>query len=817
MSHFVDVILPLPIAGTFTYSLGETQVSRARPGMRVAVPFGKGKTQTGLLYAIHRDAPEHYEAKPVYYLLDDEPIVYPLQLEFWVWMASYYGCKLGEVYRAALPSALRLDSEMLIRLGEAESPPAQESLSRQAQEVLDALQPVSSLALSELEKRLGRAKCRAAVQQLLQLGLVAEEEQITERYSSLQVRLVKLCIDPKDPSALEKSFRQLARAPKQKAVFLYLIREKQRAEPAVKLKTLLRDTGAGHQAIRALVDKGILQVWKQPVDRQISPMSEQHLELKGLSPAQQASLEAIRSHFKERDVVLLKGVTGSGKTEVYTYLIQEQLESDKQVLFLLPEIALTHAFIHRIKAYFGEAVGVFTSHYNANERVELWNSVQDGRFKIVVSARSGLFLPFQNLGLVIVDESHEPSYKQQEPAPRYHARDAALVLARLYAAKTLLGSATPMVETYARARAGDYGLVELNRRFNDVPLPRMQAVDLAEARAQKRLKGPFSEVLLERIAETLTEGKQVLLFQNRRGYASVLECPRCGTAPQCPRCDVSLTYHAAADRLRCHYCGYAQARPQRCLACGAVELDYKGLGTEQLEMALKALFPEARIDRMDRDSTRRKKAFEAILSKFQNQQTDILIGTQMIAKGLDFNQVRLVGIIQVDGLLNYPDFRAHERAFQLLTQVAGRAGRKGRQGLVILQSYRPQHRVIRQLIEGDYQAMYAEQLAEREAFLYPPYARLIQITLKHRRQHRVEAAAQYLSDSLRVAFQNCVLGPEMPLIARIRNRYLYKITIKIPRDFSLQKSKRFLAQKCTAFEQLKAYRSVQVVLDVDPQ
>lgn len=817
MVHFADVILPLPIAGTFTYALEPAQAALAKPGMRVAVPFGKGRTQTGLIYRIHQRVPQHYEAKPVYYLLDDTPVVYDPQLRFWVWMASYYACKLGEVYRAALPSGLRLESELLIQLADTPSAAQIETLSTEARAVLEALRSVSTLRLVELEKRLGSTKCIAAVGALMQLGLVAEEELIRERYKPDKARFARLAIDVKEPSTLRQALETLARAPKQKAVLLHLIAEGQRGRRAVKLSALLERTHANHQAIRALVDKRFVEVWEQVLDRQILPAVKKRLPVPELSPAQERALQGVLTCFATQDVVLLKGVTGSGKTELYAHLITRQLESGAQVLFLLPEIALTHAFIHRMKAYFGQAVGVFTSHYNNNERVELWHAVKTGRFKVVVTARSGIFLPFQKLGLVIVDEEHEPSYKQQEPAPRYHARDAALVLARQYGAKSLLGSATPMVETYAKAQAGRYGLVELHSRFNDVPLPRVLLVDLAEARKQRALKEMFSTVLLERIAQTLAERGQVLLFQNRRGYAPVLECQYCGTAPQCPRCDVSLTYHVGSDRLRCHYCGYAQPRPQRCLACGSVDLNYKGLGTEQVEMALKALLPKARIDRMDRDSTRRKKSFETILSKFQNQQTDILIGTQMIAKGLDFERVRLVGIIQADGLLNHPDFRAHERAFQLMTQVAGRAGRKGGQGLVIIQTYRPQHRVIQQLIDNDYEGMAAGQLSERKRFSYPPYTRLVQLTLKHRNKYRAEAAAQYLSDLLRRGFKTQVLGPEMPAIGRVRNLYIYKIMIKIPQAFSLDKSKGFIAKQCMTFEQLKTYRSVRLLLDVDPQ
>lgn len=817
MPYFVDVILPLPIAGTFTYKLEADQLAWVKPGVRVAVPFGKGKTQTGLVYKTHGDAPEHYDAKAVYYVLDHAPVVYSQQLEFWIWMAAYYSCNLGDVYRAALPSGLRLDSEMRIRLQSKRGARVDASLSAEAQRILKALQSVTALRISEIEKRLGTSKSLASIQALMRLGLVVKEEVLVPRYKPKKVRFVRLSVDISSDSIWAHTLKSLYRAERQRAVFLYLVREKQRGNPVVKLTQLIRETNSKRHAIRSLAAKEIIEVYERAVDRRILPEVRQNRELKDLHPIQKAAFQAVLQRFKENGVVLLKGVTGSGKTEIYAHLIQKQVERGAQVLFLLPKIALTHSFVYRMKAYFGEAVGVFSSHYDDNERVELWHSVKAGRFKVVVTARSGIFLPFQNLGLVIVDEAHDTSYKQREPAPRYHARDAASILARLYGAKVLLGTATPMIETYVKAQAGTYGFATLQQRFNDTPPPLVQVIDLVEARKRKRLKGLFSRALLKGIADALAEEKQVLLFQNRRGYAPVLECHTCGTVPRCPHCDVSLVYHVTIDQLRCHYCGYAQARPQSCLACGSADLNYKGLGTEQIEMGLKRLFPQARIDRMDRDSTRRKRAFETILSKFQNRETDILIGTHMIAKGVDFDRVKLVGIIQADGLLNYPDFRAHERAFQLMTQVAGRAGHTGERGLVIIQTYQPRSRIIRQITAGDYDGMVSEQLAERKRFSYPPYARLIQITLKHRDKYRVEEAAKYLSGLLRIGFTNHLLGPEMPAVGRIRNRYIFGITLKIPADFSLKKSKRFLARKLMAFNQLKAYRSVQVIVDVDPQ
>ncbi len=813
MLHFVDVILPLPIAGTFTYRLEAEQLAWVKPGIRVAVPFGKGKTQTGLVYRIHGDAPEHYAPKAVYYVLDRSPVVYPQQLKFWVWMAAYYSCTLGDVYRAALPSGLRLESEMRIRLQSATGRRADASISADSQAILEALQSSTALSVSEIEKRLGTSKSLAAIQALMRLGRVVKEEVLAERYKPKKLRFVRLCVDITVDSVLESSLKSLSRSAKQKDVFLYLIREKQRGKPAVERSQLLRETNVKQHIIRALAAKGLIEVYEQAVGRRILP-EVKHSRIKGLGPAQRAAFQAVLKRFEKGGVALLKGATGSGKNEVYMHLIQKQLESGAQVLLLLPEIALTHSFIHRMKAYFGEAVGVFSSHYSDDERVEIWHSVKAGHFKVVVTARSGIFLPFQNLGLIIVDEEHEASYKQQEPAPRYHARDAALVLARLYEAKTLLGSATPAIESYVKAQTGTYGFAALQQRFDGDPRPPIEVVDLFEARKRKRLKGLFSPVLLEGIANTLAEEKQVLLFQNRRGYAPVLECHSCGTVPQCPHCDVSLTYHVAVDQLRCHYCGYAQAAPQSCLACGSTNLSYKGLGTEQVEIALRRLFPQARIDRMDRDSTRKKKSFETILSRFQSRETDVLIGTQMIAKELDFDRVKLIGIMQADSLLSYPDFRAHERAFQLMTQLVGHTSG---QGLVIIQTYQPKNRIIRQVIDGNYEEMVSEQLAERKRFSYPPYARLIRIALKHRNKYRVEEASKYLSDLLRSGFTTHLLGPEMPAVGRIRDRYIFGITLKIPADFSLKKSKRFLSKKLTAFAQLKAYRSVQLIVDVDPQ
>tara|TARA_R110002033_G_scaffold46589_3_gene91362 strand:+ start:8 stop:1792 length:1785 start_codon:yes stop_codon:yes gene_type:complete len=584
----------------------------------------------------------------------------------------------------------------------------------------------------------------------------------------------------------------------------------------IKVSDLSERSGASTSIIKTLIDKQILEEYHIKVDR-VQFDGEGDAAAKRLSEAQQKAYDEVESIFEEKSVALLHGVTSSGKTEIYVQLIQKQLEIGKQVLYLLPEIALTTQLVNRLQDYFGEKVAVFHSRYSGNERVEVWQNMLNNSEKaqVVIGARSSLLLPFQNLGLIIVDEEHESSYKQFDPAPRYHARDSAIVLANIFKAKTLLGSATPSLETYFNASQGKYGLVELNTRYNNVVMPDIELVDLADKYKRKRMKGHFSDRLIEEMTETLEEGFQIILFQNRRGFSPIIECTTCGTSPQCPNCDVSLTYHQYRDQLRCHYCGYNSAMLKACQGCGNSTLDTKGFGTEQIEQEVKTLFPEKKVARMDLDTTRGKYGFEKIINSFEQREVDILVGTQMLTKGLDFRFVKLVGIMNADNLLNFPDFRAHERSYQLMAQVSGRAGRTDLRGKVLIQTYNPHHNILQQVSTNSYKEMFAEQMNERYNFKYPPIYRLIKITFKHKDYNRVNLAADWYAKSLKQYFKSNVLGPEFPPVSRIRNLYHKNVLVKIPHQQSLVKTKEAIKKIDNSFNSVKEFRPVRVVINVD--
>ena len=584
----------------------------------------------------------------------------------------------------------------------------------------------------------------------------------------------------------------------------------------IKVSDLSERSGASTSIIKTLIDKQVLEEYHIQVDR-VQFDGEGDADAKRLSEAQQQAYDDVETIFKEKSVALLHGVTSSGKTEIYVQLIQKQLEQEKQVLYLLPEIALTTQLVNRLQDYFGEKVAVFHSRYSGNERVEVWQNMltNSEKAQVVIGARSSLLLPFTNLGLIIVDEEHESSYKQFDPAPRYHARDAAIVLANLFKAKTLLGSATPSLESYFNASQGKYGLVELNTRYNNVVMPDIELVDLADKYKRKRMKGHFSDRLINEMTETLAEGFQIILFQNRRGFSPIVECTTCGNSPQCPNCDVSLTCHQYRDQLRCHYCSYNTAMLKNCQACGSATLDTKGFGTEQIEEEVKVLFPDKKVARMDLDTTRGKYGFEKIINSFEQREVDILVGTQMLTKGLDFRHVKLVGIMNADNLLNFPDFRAHERSYQLMAQVSGRAGRTDIRGKVLIQTYNPHHNILQQVSTNSYKEMYAEQMNDRYNYKYPPIYRHIKITFKHKDYNRVNSAADWFAKSLRQVFKANVLGPEFPPVSRIRNLYHKNILVKIPPKQSLTKTKAAIIKIETSFNAVKDFRPVRVVLNVD--
>jgi primosomal protein N' (replication factor Y) (superfamily II helicase) len=816
MLYFIDVILPIPIERLFTYSITRAEFDYLKSGMRVAVPFGKSKIYTALVYNSHQNQPEAYEAKAIHQILDEFPLVTEYQIKLWSWIANYYMCTLGDVLRAALPSAFLLESETIISLSDTTTI-SDSQLKDDEFLVFEALQHQSALKVNEISNILDRSNILPVLKRLLEKKAIVVEEEIFEKYKPKLVRYIKLNANYSSDEALQQLLESLTRAPKQSAVVMALFSLSANSAKPIKVSELKAKSNASSTQIKTLIDKQILEEYFIQTDR-IQYSGTEKESIKALNKHQKNALDNITQSFKKHNVTLIHGVTSSGKTELYVKLMDEVLKAGKQVLYLLPEIALTTQLVNRLQQYFGEQVAVYHSKYSLNERVEVWNQVLNNseKARIILGARSSVFLPFNNLGLVIVDEEHEQSFKQFDPAPRYHARDTAIVLGSLFNAKTLLGSATPSIESYYNAtRTKKYGFTELNRRYNDILMPKIELVDIKDKHKRKRMKGHFSDILIEEMTETLQEDQQIILFQNRRGFSPIVECTTCGHSPQCPNCDVSLTFHQFKNQLRCHYCGYNMSMLQNCLACGSVDLDSKGFGTEQIEEEVKTLFPDYKVGRMDLDTTRGKYGYEKIITAFEQQEIDILVGTQMLTKGLDFRNVKLVGILNADNMLNFPDFRAHERSFQLMLQVAGRAGRTAERGKVLIQTYNPYHKILQQVSSNDYKSMFKEQLDERYNYKYPPIFRLIKIILKHRDFNKVNIGADWLAKSLKQTFKTNVLGPEFPPVSRIRNQYHKNILIKIPEKQSLLKTKEAILKIKNSFISVKDFRSIKVILNVD--
>ena len=814
MPYFIDVIIPISLQKLFTYSITKAENDFLKIGMRVAVPFGKSKIYTGIVAKIHSEAPNTYEAKEIHQILDEGPIVNEKQLRLWQWIANYYMCTLGDVMRAALPSAFILESETIITKN---SKIIDESILLDEEFlVYEALQHQSSLKIHDIANILDKKNVLPVIKRLIEKEAISVEEEVYEKYKPKLVRYVKLHTNFTSEKTLQKLLDDLNRAPKQHQVILTLFSISATTKKPVKVADLSKESDASPAIIKSLIDKGILEEYFIKTDR-VEYSGDDNEDTKNLNDYQKTALNEIKEAFKDQSVVLLHGVTSSGKTEVYVKLIEDALNKSQQVLYLLPEIALTAQLITRLQNYFGEQVSVFHSKYSSHERVEVWNNVLNNSAKaqIVLGARSSIFLPFNNLGLIIVDEEHEQSFKQFDPAPRYHARDTAIVLAHIHQAKTLLGSATPSLESYFNAKQNKYGFVEITKRFNDVLMPDIELVDIKDKLKKKLMKGHFSDRLLEEMTQTLRDGHQIILFQNRRGFSPIVECNTCGHSPQCPNCDVSLTYHQYRDQLRCHYCGFAEIMPKTCKACGSPELDNKGFGTEQIEEEVKLLFPYYNVARMDLDTTRGKYGYEKIITALEQQEIDILVGTQMLTKGLDFRNVKLVGIMNADNMLNFPDFRAHERSFQLMLQVSGRAGRTEERGKVLIQTYNPHHNILQQVSTNNYIEMYNEQMNDRYNYKYPPVYKQVKITLKHKDYNRVDAASIWFATSLRNVFGDFILGPESPPIGRIRNQFYKNILVKIPKKQSLSKTKEAIIKINNSFLSIKDFRSVKVILNVD--
>ena len=814
MQHYADIILPLAVPGVFTYAVpGGFDVE---PGMRVVVPFGPRRHYSGLVQRVHHEAPVGHRARSIMAVLDTAPVVEPRQLALWERMHEHYLCTMGEVMLAAMPGSLVLTSETML-IGGPHLTTASTADARKAV-LLSVLEQRHRLTLKEASDILQVKDPIAAIKRLIDDGALLVAEEIGEKHVPRTVKLVEQGPEGRSEEQLHHWFDKLERAPRQLHLLMRFIELSQclsgEARPVEREKLLAR-SGATAAHLRPLVDKGVLRLTERPADAPPTGI----VAGRGLvlSPAQEEALAGLKQGFATHDHMLLRGVTASGKTELYARLIEEAIAGGGQVLYLLPEIALTTQMIGRLRARFGEGVAVYHSRLPQRERTELWlRMLRDpASHPVVIGARSALFLPFTDLRLVVVDEEHDPSYKQQDPAPRYHARDLALVLGTLHRARVLLGSATPSLESLYNARTGKFGLVELRTRYGDAELPAIVRVDLADAQRRKAMRGHFAPPLLEGLQQALARGEQAILFQNRRGYVPVWQCETCGWVPQCDHCDVSLTYHKRDHDLRCHYCGRTYPPPVTCGSCGGARLRMIGFGTEKIEEELAELLPEARVVRMDQDTTRGKQALERILGAFGEGRVDVLVGTQMVTKGLDFERVTVVGILNADGLLRFPDLRAHERAFQLMAQVAGRSGRSRSPGTVYIQARDIHHPVIDLVVAHDSEGMYRRELELRRAHGYPPFTRLVELTLKHRDEQRVMAAGQALAALLRPVFGERVLGPEAPPVARVRDKHLRTLLLKLPRS-SYQREKTLLSEAIDRVFGMPEHGSVQLVIDVDP-
>ncbi len=752
---YADVILPVPLQGLFTYTVPEGMT--VGEGMRVLVGFGRSKTYVGLVARVHHVKPQGYEVKPIQQQIDQQPMVTPQQLQLWHWISDYYLSPIGEVYKTALPSGLKAE---------------------------DGYKPKTETYI-----------------------------RLTEQYRHV--------------AALHIALNVLARAKKQLEAFTCYLELShwdlvEDDDPCLKVVEVTREelmnaSQASAETIRQLEKRQLLETYEVEVGRLNHGGSYCPELIKPLTEPQQDAYNAILMQMMKKNVTLLHGVTGSGKTEIYIHLIQQALERKEQVLYLLPEIALTVQIMQRLQRIFGDRLGIYHSRYSDNERVEIWQKqLSQNPYDVILGARSAVMLPFQRLGLVIVDEEHETSYKQQDPAPRYHARSAAIVLAQMAGAKVLLGTATPSLESYHNAKTGKYGLVELKERYKGMELPEIQVVDTADLQRRKMMAGPFSPLLLMRVREALERGEQAILFQNRRGFAPMIECHQCGWVPTCQHCDVKLTLHRQLNQLTCHYCGAVYQVPTQCPCCGDTDLRTHGYGTEKIEEQVREAFPEARISRMDLDTTRTRNGYERIISDFGAGRTNILIGTQMISKGLDFDKVSVVGIVNADGMLNQPDFRAYEHAFMMMSQVAGRAGRKGRRGLVILQTKQKDLPVISQVVRNDYMALYKSLIAERQAFHYPPYYRLVYVYLRHRQDGVVQTAATELGNQLHQWFGGRVLGPDKPSVAKVKQQNIRKLVLKLENGLDMKKVRKYLLLAQSQILADKRYSSLTVYYDVDP-
>ena len=810
---YVTVILPIAVPKPYTYYVPEELIQNIQFGVRVEVQFGKSKLYSALVMEVHAEAPKEYKPKPIISIIDQAPIIFPTQIKLWRWMSKYYVCTLGEIMNAALPSGMKLASETRVVL----SPLFDENydgFSDKEFMVTEALSIQNELSIDDIRKILNQKTVYPLITRLLDRRVIYLKEELKSGYKPKEVLCVKLA-EPyaSNQELLEEAFEKLSRSNRQVEALMAFIQISKNQE-VVQAQDVIKKATVDHGVIKAIEKKEVFETFKKSISR-IAGYEEELVESSELSEQQVQAIEAIKSE-KDKMVTLLHGVTGSGKTRVYVELISEAIERGEQVLYLLPEIALTAQIVSRLQKIFGDQIAVFHSRMNNNERVEIWKSVLAGK-PLVMGARSGLFLPFNNLKLIIVDEEHDTSYKQIDPSPRYNARDVAVFLAQMHGAKIILGTATPSLESYHNAVRKKYQLVEMPERFGGLELPEIVIVDAKEETKKKKMQSHFTSVLLDQMKATLELGEQVILFQNRRGYAPTMRCSNCDWHSECIHCDVSLTYHKFQNNLRCHYCGYQRPIPTECPACGSKQLTLRGFGTEKIEDELKIFFPEAKIMRLDYDTARAKNAHAKIINDFEEKRIDILVGTQMVTKGLDFDNVGLVGVLSADQLLHFPDFRASERGFQLITQVSGRAGRKHKRGKVIIQTFNTSHPILKEILENDYQSFFEREIAERQEFLYPPFCRLIKITLKHKKPNILNEAAKVFASLLKKALGTRVIGPAIPGIPRVRNYYLMDMLIKMERNSEkISFAKTSIIDAIQETQSQQGFSNVRINVNVDP-
>ncbi len=813
---FAEIIIPLALPKTFTWSVPKHLLESVKAGCRVEVNLGKNKKYAGVVKRIHPDKPEFIEPKEILNVLDVEPVVFEQQLGLWEWMASYYMCSEGEVMAAALPAHFKLSSETILVYNE-EYGDDFSALDHDEYLIGEALLIKKELKLTEVQQLLDSSHVYPVINRLIQKKVCYVWEALKQTYSAKKETYVLLNQQYDNEEELAKLLnedKKLQRAEKQMELllsYLYLIK----TEGEVTKTELLKKSGASDSQLKGLVDKKIVWTEKRNVDRLQYLPKDIKVDFE-LSPAQEKALAETRQSFATKQVCLLHGVTSSGKTNIYIKLIEDYIRQGRQVLYMLPEIALTSQIIRRLQKHFGGYIGIYHSKFSQNERVEIWNKVKSGEMKVILGARSSVFLPYTDLGMIICDEEHDSSYKQQEPAPRYHGRDAAIYLATLFHSKVILGSATPSLESYYNATKGKYGLVELMERYGDVQLPSVEVIDTKKIEQKDRSKVMLSPALITAVQETLDRNKQVILFQNRRGYTPYQICKVCGWVPQCKYCDVSLTFHKFSNKLLCHYCGTTYTPVLTCAACGSHNFAEKNFGTEKIEEMLQETFEKAKVARMDIDTVRGKNAHDVLIQQFEQRRIDILAGTQMVVKGLDFDNVDLVGILDADGLMHFADFRVNERAFQLMEQVSGRAGRKEATGRVLIQTSQPSHPVLLYVQQHDYKKMFADELEKRKHFFYPPFSRIINLSFKHKIKGVVESAAHQFANTLKNKYGNYLIGPAEPVVGRIRNQYLMELLLKLPKDRNLLiQCKKDLLEQVAVLHNEKRFRSVVIVPDVD--